>query len=188
MGSLGYRRAADLPNDWPSGLSLYENTRALPRAYVVTGSRIVRSSEEALATLVDRRFDPSTQVVLETGEPSSLTGSGRATIFSYEETEVRIRAESSSSGYLVLTDLDYPGWRAEIDGRPVPILRGNYMFRAVRLEPGTHEVVFRYRPSSFLRGGLISLATLIGVLLTLAWPSLRRFFPCRAGCEIPGQG
>jgi uncharacterized membrane protein YfhO len=47
----------------------------------------------------------------------------------------------------------------------VPILRADYLVRAVRVPPGRHEVVMRYRPASFAVGGGISLVS----LAALAW-------------------
>ncbi len=64
------------------------------------------------------------------------------------------------------TDLHYPGWIAEEDGRRLPILRADGWFRAVALPAGTHTVVFRYRPYSFYAGAAVSAAALL-VLLVL---------------------
>ena len=44
-------------------------------------------------------------------------------------------------GWLVISDTWYPGWRLWVDGSPAPLYRANYLFRAVRLLEGRHEVV-----------------------------------------------
>jgi len=51
-----------------------------------------------------------------------------------------------SGGFLVLSDSFVPGWEAELDGRAVDIVPVDAAFRAVAIPPGTHSVVFRYRP------------------------------------------
>jgi uncharacterized membrane protein YfhO len=61
----------------------------------------------------------------------------------------------------VLTDLDYPGWVASVDDREAPILATNAIFRGVWLDPGTHEVVFRFAPASFRAGVTLFAATLV---------------------------
>ena len=50
---------------------------------------------------------------------------------------------------LVLHETYYPGWVAEIDGKPARILRADVLFRGVEVPPGRRKVVFRYAPLSF---------------------------------------
>jgi len=77
---------------------------------------------------------------------------------------IRILFKTNTSGYLVLADLFYPGWKAFNNGQPARILKANFLQRAVRIAPGTHEVIFRYEPES-LRIGFICLAITFGLLL-----------------------
>ena len=49
---------------------------------------------------------------------------------------------------LALHETYYPGWIAEIDGRQVPILRADVLFRGVEVPAGRHHVVFRFAPFS----------------------------------------
>jgi uncharacterized membrane protein YfhO len=49
---------------------------------------------------------------------------------------------------LLVHDLYYPGWVAEVDGRQRPVLRADPLFRAVRIPAGVHHVTFRFAPFS----------------------------------------
>jgi hypothetical protein len=76
---------------------------------------------------------------------------------------VRIEANiPDPGGLLILGDLFYPGWTAEVqsteDGHVTgaPILRTNRVLRGVALPPGKHFVTFRYRPASVFWGALVS--------------------------------
>jgi uncharacterized membrane protein YfhO len=69
----------------------------------------------------------------------------------------------------LLTDTFYPGWQATVDGQPAEIQRADLMFRAVRLEPGTHQVVYRYQPASVHWGMWISVVALVLCLGALVW-------------------
>jgi uncharacterized membrane protein YfhO len=76
-------------------------------------------------------------------------------------------------GYLVLAYTYYPGWHATVDGHPTEILRANYAFMALRLEPGEHQVVLHYRPLSLALGTLISgLAVLLIISIIMLLPRL----------------
>ena len=82
-----------------------------------------------------------------------------------EPNRLVVRSVTSSNGWLLLSDVWYPGWRAEIDGEPTDILRANYLFRAIALDAGEHEVVFEYDPLSFRLGMAISLAGWVGIII-----------------------
>lgn len=89
-----------------------------------------------------------------------------------------IQAQAQSPSVLVLSDLYYPGWEAELRrGDHAERLKIEPAFghwRAVYLpEPGDYEVTFRYRPRSFRVGWQISL-TAAGVWFcaaVLVWVS-----------------
>ena len=55
-------------------------------------------------------------------------------------------APAANPGWLVVSELDFPGWRATADGRPLPIQRANGMFRAVCVPAGSRRVEFRFHP------------------------------------------
>jgi hypothetical protein len=78
----------------------------------------------------------------------------------------------------VLTDPYYPGWRAYVDGVESPILRADYLFRAVALGPGAHVVRFVFTPRSLERGMALSLAGAViavgAILIGLGGPLFAR--------------
>ena len=64
----------------------------------------------------------------------------------------------------MLTDTNYPGWRAYVNGRRTPVVAANYLFRGVVVPPGKNVVEFAYEPNSFRYGAAISLGSLIFML------------------------
>src|SRR5262249_6564893 len=83
---------------------------------------------------------------------------------------VRIGANLSCRGMVVLTDAWYPGWRATVDGRSAPIYEIYGGVRGVVAEPGPHVIEMRYRPLSVILGGCLSA---LAALITL-WVLWRR--------------
>jgi len=142
-------------------VKIYQNLAVLSRAFIVHQARAVAGDEEALALMLDPAFDPAREVLLAGTEVAPLgpaSGESSATVVSYEPERVEIEASLDSPGFLVLTDAHYPGWTVKVDGEPVPIEHANLYFRAVRLEPGDHQVVFSYAPSSARTGLAVGLA------------------------------
>ena len=92
--------------------------------------------------------------------------------FSFQKFEVSanriaFQAQLSEDGYVLLNEIDYPGWQATIDGQPAGILRADGLFRAVWAPAGAHHIEFRFWPRLLLRGAAISLATLAVVIAGL---------------------
>ena len=109
----------------------------------IAGSGKMLESLSADRALIDDDTPPSAHYA------GAATGkAGHAAITTWRTDRVEIDAESETGGMLVLHDLYYPGWIAEIDGKPAPILRADVLFRGVEVPPGRHRVVFRYAPLS----------------------------------------
>ena len=95
------------------------------------------------------------QVLIDDDTPPSKTyaageiSAGQARMVSWRPDRVEIETDSALGGLLALHDIYYPGWIAEIDGRPAPVLRADVLFRGLEVPPGRHRVVFRFAPFSF---------------------------------------
>lgn len=160
----------------PDGLLWVRSTWFMPRAALVPRAVIEPSPEAQLRLLKRPDFDPERTVLLAAplaatpgtasvgaGEARPAGGEG-VEIVEYEPNRIALRAETASPAYLLLSELDYPGWRAYIGSREVPIARADYLLRAIALPAGRHEVAFVYRPWSFRLGAALSLVTLLALL------------------------
>jgi hypothetical protein len=152
------------------GFRVYENPRAVARAFVahvpVVGQYAPGDVERlnfAEVVLLDE--PPSAEP--PPGWPREAGAKGdRARIVRETPNGVEVEAELTSPGWLVLTDNYFPGWRAEANGAPAPIVRADWSFRAVHLGPGRHEVTFTYVPIGF-HAGLVQSA--LAALAALFW-------------------
>lgn len=137
---------------------VYENPRALPRVIFASGATPARF-DQILKTGVWPDVDLESTVLLSEFDEKSAglianRGRGDVQLVTYRNTEVVIDVHSARGGYVVLHDLWHPWWSATLDERPVRILKANVLFRAVRIPPGTHRVVFRFEPLRGLALGL----------------------------------
>jgi hypothetical protein len=95
------------------------------------------------------------QELLRTGEIKA----GGTTIGTLRHAPLRVDAEieAPSSGWLVLLDQDYPGWKVTVDANPAHGARAFGLYRAVPVESGRHTVSWTYRPLSFALGLALAL-------------------------------
>jgi len=171
-------------------IDVYRNTAVLPRALLVTGAQVVDDHAAAWEAIHAPEFDPRQTVVLERGQVGDWglevggwrleigdcgleVGGWRLEIgdcgshvsfvrYGLNEVELAVRAPVSG-GWLVLSDVYYPGWRAEVDGAPAEVLRADYVFRAVLLPPGEHTVRMEFAPWTWRVGLAVSLVTWVGL-------------------------
>jgi hypothetical protein len=133
-------------------------------------------AEHALAWLRDERFDVRNTAILETAAgndfepPPACTGAGcdtsagGVTPLDLDAGHLAFRVVAPARAHLVVA-VDYaPGWRATVDGRAVPIVRADYAFMAVALEPGSYVVALDYRPRGFVPALALSVVGLVGLL------------------------
>lgn len=155
--------------------TVYENPDALPRAFLVHRSKVISSDADRRKYLTGPSFRPGQEVVLESGIDETFEpGGGTVQLVSAEPGRYRLKAENAAPGWLVLTEATYPGWTAEIDGRPAEILTADHFVQAVRLPAGTHEVRFEYRSGSFKTGLVVGLTVALLPLGLAAWRRLKK--------------
>jgi len=62
-----------------------------------------------------------------------------------------------------LLDTYFPGWVANVNGRPTEIYCADYNFRAVTLPAGKSTIRFSYQPNSLRIGMALSLISLLAL-------------------------
>jgi hypothetical protein len=161
-------------------MRIFENTAALPRAFLVTRARWAPSIGASLEEMSQRPFDPRQEVILAADTAHEIAAhlpppsagavfpNGRADIIAYGANGIRLRTTSSTDALLIVSDTYYPGWRAFVDGQEAPLVRGDLLFRVVPVDAGEHDVELRFEPASVRWGLLVSgvaLLCALGVLI-----------------------
>ena len=169
-----------------------ENPWAMGNAWFVDDVFLVANADEELALLasinprttaaVDARFrDQLPDALISAGGPQATAATTEAssktveedtanavlTLTAYEANALTFEAESDRQRLAVFSDIYYPGWQCTIDGEPAPILRADYVLRAVVLPAGKHTVAFRFDPQSLHTTEAIADGALIALLLLL---------------------
>ncbi|MBN1655696.1 MAG: YfhO family protein [Deltaproteobacteria bacterium] len=167
-------------------LAIFEHRNPLPRIWVAHDTLLETDSDRILETISKGGLDFRKTVLLEDpaapkpkprGAISDLNGARFANesvnIVSYSANRIGVKANLDREGYLVFSEIHYPGWYARVDGKPAVVYRANYLLRAVHLTPGNHTVEMSFVPELFAPGLTVSLMTLLGLVLLLIYPRSR---------------
>lgn len=137
-------------------------------------ARVLRGEVDFQAQAVIEGWDGSEEGFCGAAEPAAQAADpqiGRIERVAQLPNRYELDLNLTAPGWLVISEVWYPGWKAAVDGKAVPILRANYLFQAVRVLPGQRRLILTYRPVSFFGGAALSLAAL-GLLAAL-WRHLR---------------
>lgn len=171
------------PSDSPFGQSVdkggtyvSENLQCFPRAFVVREvvSMKGKSPEHIMSFLARGKIMKDLAVIEE--EPDfKLAGDGtyqEAEITDYRANRLTVEVTLEQPGFLVLSEIWYPGWHAyeTADGekKELHLYKTNLAMRGVFLEAGPHKVEFAYEPQSYFTGRKITLIAMPVILVLLA--------------------
>ena len=183
-----------LVNDWPieddTLTLLYVGEKAvyrLPpgavRAAIVQATEVLPSRDNVISRLSESGFDPLRTVVFQAADiqgfsaawPDTGADAGDVLVEHESLNNLRLRVSADNPGWLVLGDSYYPGWKAAINGRPIPIYRANLSMRAIYVPSGEHQVSFIFKPDSLRYGLALSGVTLIMVAILVVWVGKRQW-------------
>ncbi len=81
---------------------------------------------------------------------------------------MKYEATSSTGGLVVFSEIYYPkGWHAFVDGKEVPLLRVDYVLRAVEVPAGNVKIEMRFEPKPYVVGNKITMASSWVLLLVV---------------------
>jgi O-antigen/teichoic acid export membrane protein len=169
---------------------IYENLRAMPRAWVVEEVAVYEDRDELLDALTN--FDPAKTALLEVlpdadlwdllpaGRPIRAATRVRPDLSVSPNELVIDVGDAPSGGMLMISEAWFPGWRAWIDTAgedevEVPVFRADGMLRAVPVPPGRSTVRLKYFPMSVKIGLYGSFLGGILLILALAYALWDRF-------------
>lgn len=153
--------------------NLYENTQVLPRAFVPAQIERVQG-EEALQRMKGQ-WQPTALTFLQGDLPAQMApGSGTIAISDYAANTVTLRTNLPAGRPAVLGDIWYPGWHAYVDGRETPVLRADYILRAVVPQQPAKEIRFVYYPACFAVGGFLTCLAVMFIACGLTMGRRRR--------------
>jgi hypothetical protein len=159
-----------------SDLIIYRNAGAVAPAFVPPVVQPVAGERSALSAISSATFDPQRVALVEPGPSGSVprAGAGVVSIQREQGSSVRMSANMTRGGLVVLNDAWAQGWSAAIDGRPAQILRVNDVMRGVDVPAGQHTITWSYSVPGLRLGTVVSLLALLLVMAAGGWLLIRR--------------
>jgi hypothetical protein len=152
------------------GLSPGESPEVLKRAVVDLGP--MDTQEHRVSYVRGDVCRAAIDSLRVTRNPEPAAEVGRVRIISHRPNRIRLHAEMNRPGFVVLSEVYYPGWEAIVDLKPVPLLRADYVLRAIPVPVGSHEIQMQFRPKALEWGLAIAGLSLAAVCwIGLRWRS-----------------
>lgn len=146
------------------------NPEAFGNAWFVQNIEWVNNPNEEIATIGNA--DLLQKAVIDTcwrtkvSEGLAMTQPASIRLTNYANPgNLFYESESSEDGLAVFSEVYYKTWKAFIDGKEVPVLRANYILRAIEVPAGKHTIEFRCEDDLLLDTQIVS--TIASCLLVL---------------------
>ena len=152
------------------------NPFAFGTAWFVDRYRFTNTPDEEMAAL--ETLNPKTEAVLDRSFEMQLADlqfnsdtTANIEMTSYAPDKVAYQSSSTQEGLAVFSEIYYPkGWKAFIDGQPAPIVRADWILRAIVVPAGTHRIEMVFEPDIVRICGYVTTAVsgLLVLLLIVA--------------------
>jgi hypothetical protein len=151
---------------------LYRNHRAWPYFYfadrfeTIDAYEDLYDAEQGVAYL----WEGDARISLS---PKLPDGDRKVEMVKFEYGDVEFKYSSDVQEFLVMADSWHPNWRANVNGKDIPIVKTNGVFKGVLLPPGAGTVHFYFDNTSYLPGIWISIVSWVLFFFGWSWCVLR---------------
>ena len=134
------------------------NPNALGPAWLVSEIETKATPDALLEALKETDFK-TTALVLDHELPAdfskqyTLDSLAQITLSKAKPDQLTYRVQTTTPAFAVFSEMHYPkGWKATLDGKPVPIINVNYVLRGVQVPANASVIEFRFEPAVIKQG------------------------------------
>jgi hypothetical protein len=135
--------------------------------------------QQALATVLDPRFDPTriaiidtsaTQVQASTAQtvPDAVTTKASVKMPLPGMYDITLDQPAAAGQALVVSENYFPGWQATADGKPAPVARTDYNLIGIALPAGARSIQLRFEDAAYQKGKRLTLVAILLAVVLLA--------------------
>ena len=142
-------------------------------------------------TVMPNAFDPKKTAVMRVTFKDDLgnytfgkDSAAYVKLAKYGLDDISFTSNNSKEGLAVFSDIYYSkGWTATVDGKETPIMKADYVLRAIKIPAGAHSIEFHFHPASYYNSRKVALvASILLILLCLG-----AFYPLLKKDTMPAQ-
>jgi len=167
------------------GIYVYQNLNYLPRAFPVYSWEVEKDEGKILSELKNPQFDIGEKIFLAEAPPKVSSDTTKissdsiipAKVHDYRINSFKVDVEMQQDGFLLLSENYYPAWKAYVDGKRTKIYRADYLFRAVYLDKGKHQVKFVFDSATYKIGKGSTLLTSLVLLVIFGVYLIKGYVP-----------
>jgi hypothetical protein len=130
---------------------LYHNPKAFEKAWFVKELKSLPTKEDVVLEMNKTEFNAANKAILVgTDETKTFSANGEIKVTSKTPNRIELNVNSDSNQFLVLSEVYYSdGWKAQLDGKEIPIHKVNHILRGVEVESGNHKLSFEFNPQTY---------------------------------------
>lgn len=149
-----------------NGPAVHRNFEAAGNGWFVNSVKVVATADDEINSLKAdsvHRFKATEVAIINKAyeaeiahfKPGTRSETDGVKLTSYDPMMITYDVFTAQGGLAVFSEIFYQlpdgdGWKAYIDGNEVPIIRANYILRALMIPAGNHKVEFVYNGSAVL--------------------------------------
>jgi uncharacterized membrane protein YfhO len=151
-----------------------QNPGALGNAWFVNAVKFVNGPVEEMKALTN--FNPKDTAVVDLKYKDIITNitatdsASTIKMTSFDNDAITYQSSSTGNHAAIFSEIFYKDWNAYIDGKPAKVFKANYVLRGLVIPAGNHKIDFKFEPSIFFTGRMISnISTLLLMILLVTF-------------------
>lgn len=114
------------------------------------------------------------------GHPVQRNSNDQVEVVSFAPNRIEATTKTREDQFLTMLQTNFKGWKAFVDGEPVPLYTSNFNYRTILLTKGEHQICFRYENRKLIGLYLFSASLFFISVLFLIGSYLKKY-------NLPGK-
>ena len=128
------------------------NNNAFPKAWLVDSLIVMESEEDIVKAMNSEKFDPRHLVMISLeGEKiaKAYNSDGKISLIESTPNKLRFSFSSTEIAYAVFSEMYYPFWKIEVQGKNIEPDKVNHILRGAELPAGNYEFEMVFHPNTY---------------------------------------